>query len=74
MLAAWERRFFVGGTWKRGPVIDFCLVTICFFGDKSALALVEDNCPSQQQEFKHLAHLVLSNSEDFCAECFASHG
>ena len=73
MLAAWERRFFVGAAWKRGPVIDF-FVAICFFGDKSALALVEDNCPSQQQEFKHLAHLVLTDSEDFCAECFASHG
>ena len=50
------------------------LMAICFFGDKSALALVEDSCPSQQQEFEHLAHLVLTDSEDFCAECFARHG
>jgi hypothetical protein len=29
VLAAWERRFFVGAAWKRGPVIDF-FMAICF--------------------------------------------
>ena len=28
VLAAWERRFFVGAAWKRGPVIDFFVAIV----------------------------------------------